>query len=105
MSVHLDLPASQAAPATCQILSPEHEQGQPAQATAAKSAQQAQHIVPNPLLAPLMQEGTTDMRNPAFGDVEDASEHRPQGTFYAPRGAEYVSIAYMPLQGDVSARP
>ena len=68
--------------------------------TQAKSSAAVHHI-PNPLLAPLMAEGATAMRNPVCVDMPP--EHPAKGSS-AVQGAEYVSIAYMPLQSEAEAR-
>ena len=63
----------------------------------------SEHYSSNPLLAALIPEGVS-ATNPAFRGVEVAAEHPVQGTFHAPQGAEFVSIAYMPLQSDGPTR-
>lgn len=69
------------------------------QTKAARKSAAAQEFGPNPLLTPLVPEGAT--HNPAYGGAEVAAEQPPlQGTYYAPRGSEYVSIAYLPLQSE-----
>lgn len=72
------------------------------QAKAAKKTKAKHSSMANPLLAPLIPEAATG--NPAFTGVEVASEHPTRGSFYAPQGTEYVSIAYMPLQSEGPAR-
>jgi hypothetical protein len=32
--------------------------------------------------------------------LQIASEQTPKGTFFAPKGNEYVTIAYVPLKGE-----
>ncbi|KAK9804493.1 hypothetical protein WJX73_009810 [Symbiochloris irregularis] len=67
------------------------------QAQARKAA--AQQFATNPLLAPLVSESFNS--NPAYAVVEVAADHSPQGTFMAPRGTEFTTIAYMPLPSEM----